>query len=118
MIDDLLKQARAKGTDTDFREWVQKQPSCITFRWSEWLVDVGEFRNPACHIRRAGKSGTAHKEAFACVPMTNEEHHFQHQHGEAACLNRFLNSGEFTREEAADWFDRQRERYLRLWLAS
>ncbi|WP_088257003.1 hypothetical protein [Fimbriiglobus ruber] len=115
MIDALLLRAREKGTDEEFRAWVQKQPSCISARFSEWLDDIGEWRNPACHVRRAGKSGTAYKEPYACIPLTHEEHRIQHDRGEAACLNRFL-GGEWSSDVASDWFDEQRLHYLRMWV--
>jgi hypothetical protein len=117
-LDTLLAQARQKGTDKQFREWVQRRPSCISGRFSEWLPDLGEGRCIAAHVRRARNSGTAFKPEYACVPLTKAEHDFQHDHGEAACLNRFLGLATFTRNEGTDWFDRQRVRYLKLWLAS
>jgi hypothetical protein len=100
---ELLARARAKGTDKAFREWVQRQPSCLSGRFSEW-VD-GEGRCLAAHVRRAGESGTAFKALYACVPLTRQEHDLQHQQGESALASK-------------EWFDEQRFRYLMLWLNS
>ena len=108
------RRAMRKATDRDFREWVQKQPSCISGGFSEW-VD-GEGRNPACHVRTAATAGTAFKGDFACVPMTHQEHWDQHTHGPAGCL-RLHRGGDWTRETAAEWFLLQARRYHALWLA-
>ncbi|WP_020474217.1 hypothetical protein [Zavarzinella formosa] len=99
-------------TDKAYRVWVQTLPSCISGQYSEWVHAEG--RNLACHVRRAGKSGTAYKAEYSCVPMTREEHDYQHQHGEAACLRRFL-GGEWTVETAKAWFDEQVVRYREEW---
>src|SRR5690349_4222939 len=100
---ELLTRARSKGTDEQFREWVQRQPSCVSGRFSEY-VD-GEGRCIAAHVRRAGESGTAFKGEYAAVPLTHDEHLVQHQKGESA-----LGGKEF--------FDRQRVKYLRCWIES
>lgn len=102
--DDLLAQARAKGADKQFREFIQRQPSCISGRFSEYL-EIGEGRSIACHVRRAGESGTAYKSEYSCVPMTHAEHLLQHQKGETVFGGK-------------DFFDQQRLRYLLLWLES
>ena len=104
MIDpDLLAQARAHGSDAEYRAWIQRQPSCLSGKFSEW-VD-GEGRNLACHVRRAKNSGTAFKPEYHCVPLTYREHQVQHQYGEE-------------RLKPKSWWDEQAERYLRMWLAS
>jgi hypothetical protein len=98
--------------DEAFRQWIQQQPSCISGRFSEHVH--GEGRNPACHVRRAGKSGIAFKGVLACVPLTQDEHLTQHQHGEAACLERHL-GGKWSVEDSKAWFDRQAARYRKEW---
>ena len=104
MIDaELLAQARRKGTDKQFREWIQRQPSAISGRFSEY-VD-GEGRCLAAHVRRAATSGTGYKAPYSCIPLTRAEHDLQHQQGESAL-----------RPKA--WWDQQAEQYLRRWLAS
>jgi hypothetical protein len=45
-----VNELSAYGTDKQFREWVQRQPSCISGRHSEWL-ETGEGRCIAAHIR-------------------------------------------------------------------
>ena len=103
-LQELLTRAVAKGTDKQFREWIQRQPSCISGRFSEYL-ETAEGRCVAAHIRRAGKSGTGYKGEYACVPMTQPEHLLQHHQGESAFGGK-------------DFFDEQRIRYLQLWIDS
>ena len=97
----LLARAHAKGPDSAFRAWVQRQPSCISGRFSEWVN--GEGRNPACHVRRARESGTAYKGEYACVPLTQPEHLLTHQRGESHF-------------HPKEWWDAQRLEYLRRWI--
>lgn len=85
MIEELLARARVKGTDKQFREWVQRQPSCLSGAFSEWLED-GTGRCVAAHVRRASNSGVACKPEYSCLPLTQEEHLKQHQHGESALM--------------------------------
>lgn len=47
--------------------------------------------------------------------MTNEEHRVQHQRGEAVVLTAYL-GGEWDRDSARAWFDRQRIAYLHRWV--
>jgi hypothetical protein len=114
-------------SDKAYREWIQTLPSCIDGEsYSEWMGDIGEWRNPACHVRRAGESGTAYKADFVCVPMTNAQHHEQTVKGELSCLLRYLSrkqlqekffskpSGDWERI-AKHWFDAQRDEYRRRW---
>jgi hypothetical protein len=103
-LEKMLIQARAKGTDKQFREWVQRHPSCISGRFSEYLEN-GEGRCVAAHVRRAGESGTGFKAEFACLPMTQAEHLLQHQKGEIVFGGK-------------EFFDEQRIRYLLLWIES
>lgn len=103
-LDDLIAQARLKGTDKQFREWVQRQPSCLSGRFSEYLED-GTGRCIAAHVRRARDSGTAFKAEYSCVPLTHAEHLLQHQHGESALMPK-------------EWWDRKRLEYLQHWIMS
>lgn len=88
------------GTDKQYRAWIQRQPSCISGRFSEWVG--GEGRCEAAHVRRAGESGTGFKAPYSCVPLTRKEHAEQHQYGE------------FDK----DFFDKQAKKYLYLWINS
>jgi hypothetical protein len=92
----------AKGNDKAYREWIQRQPSCVSGQFSEYVN--GEGRCIAAHIRRAGKSGIAFKAEFSCVPLTDAEHRLTHQHGEAALRPK-------------EWFDAQVKLYLAKWQA-
>lgn len=113
-------------TDRAFREWIQTLPSAISGKFSEWLPDIGEWRNPACHVRRAGKSGVGFKAQFSVVPLTQTEHLYQHQHGELACLLKFMPQGTLLAtffhlpedewlEAAKDWFTLKAAAYAELW---
>lgn len=101
-------------TDEAFREYIQRQRSCLSEKYSEWLGDIGERRNLACHVRRAGESGTGYKAPYACVPMMRIEHDYQHQHGELAAIQKFNASLARiikTEWQAKAWFDAQVEKY-------
>jgi hypothetical protein len=112
-------------TDKLYREWIQTQKSCITGNFSEYLDD-GRKLCVAAHVRRAGHSGVAFKAPFSVVPLTQNEHFYQHQHGELACLRKFTrdpqlictldNASPFEAERiASDWFDAQVEKYRGMW---
>lgn len=115
-------------TDGLYRSWIQSLPSALDGRsFSEWLPEQGEWRNLACHVRRAGRSGIAFKEEFACLPMTDAQHRYQHAHGELACLMKFSrdpqlicalkNASPIEAERiASDWFDAQVEKYRARWM--
>ncbi len=90
----------AVGSDEQFREWVQRQPSCVSGDFSEYVE--GEGRCVAAHVRRAGESGIAHKAPYACVPLTDAEHQRQHQDGEGAFGGK-------------DFFDKQRIKHVQQW---
>jgi hypothetical protein len=113
-------------TDKLYRAWIQTLPSCITGRFSEWLPDLGEWRNPACHVRRGGESGTAYKAEFACVPMSHKEHWLQTDKGERECLLKYSRDPQLlsllrntppaeATLIAKDWFDTQVLRYREMW---
>jgi hypothetical protein len=104
MIDqNLIERAKTKGTDKAYRRWISFQPSCISGCFAESVAGMG--RNPACHVRRAGKSGTDFKEPYACAPLTHEEHRLQHAQGETYFAEK-------------EWWDKQRIKYLEMWLDS
>lgn len=96
------KVLQAIGTDEEFREWIQRQPSAYSGKFSEYVA--GEGRCVAAHVRRAGESGTAIKAEYACIPLTDEEHRLQHQKGESAL-------------GGPEWFDKKRARYVQEWAA-
>jgi hypothetical protein len=113
----LLIKARKKGTDLEYRKWIRQQVSCISGQYSAY--PDGEGRNPACHVRRAGKSGTGYKAEYSCVPMTNDEHLDQTNHGEAHCLSVYYWQPRiWTNDQAKAWFDEQRIEYLERWVNS
>ena len=115
---------RKKNDDEAFREWVRRQSSCISGRFSEYVN--GEGRCISAHVRRAATSGMAFKAPLSCVPLTNAEHQTQHQGGELACLAKHLSPTRFdlyfggmTHEEKVGaskfWFDEQAAKYREEW---
>jgi hypothetical protein len=113
--------------DKEYRAWVQTLPSCLSGKFSEWLSDLGEWRNPACHVRRAATFGTGFRDVpFTSIPLTHEEHAYQHQYGELACLAKYthdpqlkctlLNASPVEAERIAkEWFDSQVIKYREMW---
>lgn len=91
---------KALGTDAEFREWIQRQPSAYSGNFGEY-VD-GEGRCVAAHVRRAGESGTAYKAEYACIPLTDAQHRHQHRQGESALCE-------------PEWFDKMRAKYVQEW---
>lgn len=88
--------------DEQFREWISRQPSCISNTYGEYL-DSGEGRNIACHVRRVSKgAGVGTKPLFFCVPMTHEEHMNTHRFGE-----RYYHTPQ--------WFEKRAEEYFQRW---
>ena len=94
------KVLAAIGTDKDYREWIQKQPSAISGEFSEYVN--GEGRCEAAHVRRAGEAGTGYKPPYSCIPLTHEEHAQQHQHGESVLA-------------PSEWWEKARAKYIVAW---
>jgi hypothetical protein len=94
------KVLAALGTDAEYREWIQRQPSAYSDQFSEF-TDKGA-RCEAAHVRRAGESGTGHKAEYACIPLNHAEHQLQHQKGESALGGQ-------------EWFDKMRAKYVAEW---
>ena len=91
----------ALGTDKQYREWIQRQPSAYNGLFGEYVN--GEGRCIAAHVRRAGESGTGYKAPYACVPLTDAEHQLQHREGESAFPG------------GAEWFDKRLAEYKSEW---
>lgn len=110
------------GPDSDYHAWVQRQPSCISGDFGEYLADgvhASEGRNEAAHVRRAGAAGTSYKPKYTQVPLTHEEHAFQHQHGEVALLAKHgivnLITDDHPFIHAQEWFDKQVFKHRHEW---
>jgi hypothetical protein len=89
------------GTDEQFREWVQKQPSCWSGEFSEYIN--GDGRCEAAHVSRIEYGrGIGHKPEYACIPLTHKEHMLHHAKGESALGGR-------------DWFEKMRIKYIETW---
>jgi len=87
--------------DEEFREFVKRQPSCISGRFSEFH-DGGGF-SIACHVRRSATAGIGWKPLFSCVPLVDTEHKNTHQHDD----------GYYHPKE---WWDEKASQYLERWL--
>lgn len=103
---------KALGSDAEFRDWVERQPSCISGGFNDFVN--GDGHNIACHVRRSHNSGVGEKPEYSCVPMTHEEHHYQHQYGEKGVLEKYMRQP-YTVQEAKDWFDGKRNKYVHDW---
>lgn len=106
---------RAIGTDQQYHAWVQCQPSCISHQYSEYVYGSG--RCIAAHVRRAGQAGTGYKPPYQQIPLTNEEHMIQHQHGEAELLLRtgVMDATTATASAVREWFDAQVTTHRHQW---
>lgn len=64
----------------------------------------GNYPCECCHVRRINQgAGIGRKPPFYAVPMTHEQHVFQHQHGELACLQKYVPAVNWTLD-SAKWF--------------
>lgn len=103
---------RAIGTDEEFRQWIQRQPSAWSGEFSEY-VD-GEGRCEAAHVSRIEYGrGMGHKPEYACVPLTHAEHMLHHAKGESV-FDRELPNGEGI-ERGRQWMERMRVKYVEQW---
>jgi len=104
ILTDLLERAQAKGTDKEFLDFIRRQPSAYSGRFSEYLED-GTGRCVAAHVRRASNSGTACKPEYSAIPLTFAEHFLTHQKGETVLMRK-------------EWFETQALKYLQRWIDS
>lgn len=105
----------AKKSDAAFRIWTQKQPSCITGKYSEYVG--GEGMNIAAHVRRASKAGTGYKPMYSVIPLTDAEHQTQSRHGELVCLQVWRPDLDIeTVEQAKEYFDGLLLKHYHKWL--
>lgn len=87
-----------------FTAWIQRQPSCISGRFSEYVN--GEGRCIACHVERVSRgSGKGIKSKKSLVPMDFKEHVLQHSKGETALRPK-------------EWFENKADEYYAMWEAS
>jgi hypothetical protein len=115
----------ALGSDADFRDWVERQPSVLTERFNEHVNGVG--RCIAHHVLSAEAAPARdgehpNKPAYRCVPLTDEEHRFFHQHGALAALREFVDIGMFegqepdaARKSALEWWKKMAADYVSRW---
>jgi len=112
-----------KRKDQAFLNWVSLQRSCLDGQYSEW--DGTNWRNIACHVRRAANSGTGFKPIFSAVPMTRRQHDLQHQQGEYAVIVAYADAHKILAkyegnmvQRAKAFFDDQARKYFELWRKS
>jgi len=85
----------AVGTDEDYLDWCRQQPCCADGSHSGPVV--------AAHVRRVSNgSGMGFKPAYSAIPLCDQHHREQHQHGESAIGGK-------------EWVDRQRIDHLQRW---
>jgi len=112
----LVEFASAVGTDAEYHAWIQRQKSCVSHQYSEY-VD-GEGRCIAAHVRRASDAGTAFKPEFHQVPLTDAEHQLQHASGENEVLRRagILDARADAGMAGKDWFYEKAFSYRQRWV--
>lgn len=103
-IDQLIEQARAKGSEKQYLGWVVLQPSAYSGRFSGKDWDSGISYCDPCHYRTADNAGIATKPEYWAIPLTRDEHLRQHQVGQFAFMRK-------------DWWEEQVRKHLELWVA-
>lgn len=84
--------------EKDFLRFIREHPSCLS----------GKTPCVPAHVRRVSDgAGMGKKPRLLAVPMTDEEHKYQHQHGEYACFIKYAKL-EYNRNVTQDgvkaWF--------------
>lgn len=117
----------AVGTDADFRDWVERQPSVLTERFNVLDHKDGVGRCIAHHVLSADATPARdgeypNKPAYRSVPLTDEEHRFLHQHGQLAALREYVDVGMFqdqdanqARKAALEWWKKMAADYVSRW---
>jgi hypothetical protein len=110
----LLKEQFTDNQELRFRKFIRSLPSCLS----------GSRQDVVCaHVRRVSEgAGTGYKPKLFAVPLTDKEHRYQHQHGELACIEKFLipaiGLNELDARSAKAFFNniamRMREKFLTL----
>ena len=112
----------ALGSDEDYQAWCRTKPCAICNNMG-YVENHPEGRCEYMHIRRvANGSGTAIKPAYSGLPGCHEHHVLQHNQGELAAVieashyHSGMNGAHlFTVQDAKDWFEKMRIRYLTTW---
>jgi len=113
IVPDVIKHI---GTDEEFAAWIQKMP-CMVCGGGDWVVEIGENRCEAAHVRRANNSGTAWKGLYIRVPLCHEDHILQqHQHGESKLYERKQSIRKCkVYQSPKDWMVAKAQEYLERW---
>jgi hypothetical protein len=122
-----MKRLTPEKAAEAYHEYIQTLPSALDGEYAEWIEALGEGRNPACHVRRAGESGTSYKAPFVEIPLTHQQHWCQSFEGELTCLARYAKDADIRAalfdaspddavRMAKDWFDQQKRKYYARWL--
>jgi len=119
---------QAIGSDAEYQEWIQKQPSCLS-KESDWIEELGEGRCEYAHVRRISEgSGTGIKPDYFGVPLTHKEHHSQHQCGQEFMLDKYwaivstankkIQPISWSRKDAREWFEKKAVAYRLEWAST
>ena len=89
--------------DKNFLDWIRKQPSGYSGKFSEYL-ESGEGRCVAAHVNRINRgSGRGIKSSFSAIPLTKVEHDLTHSKGDEALMPK-------------EWFEQKADEYKERWL--
>lgn len=111
----MLKEKYTLKQEKAFLAWIRTLPSCLS----------GNTPCVAAHIRRVSEgAGMGRKPRLFAVPMTNEEHQYQHNHGEMAVLIKYTRFNDIityhsweAKESSKIWFNnlanKYREKFLK-----
>src|SRR5258707_4677139 len=113
-------------TDKLHREFIQKQRSCLTNEFSEWIQDRGEWCNLLATYAGLESLVSASRRSMPACRLPQRSMNTMHQHGGLACLRKYTPDAELIcRLDAAapmeaeriakEWFDEQGVKYRRLW---
>lgn len=105
------------GSEDEFEFWIRTHDGGSAIDGNhDWDDQLGEKVCDPAHVRRTAEgSGTSEKPPYYAIPLTHEQHLFQHQHGEKACLDAFDPETEWSHSEAAAWFEKKADHYRSEW---
>jgi hypothetical protein len=115
----------ALGTDAEFRDWVETQPSVLSGKFNEYRDGAG--RCVAHHVLSSEAAPSRdgpnpNKPEYRSVPLTHEEHQFLHQHGPLAALREYKDVEMFAdqdsnqaRKSSLEWWKKAAADHVSRW---
>lgn len=100
----LIAQAREKGKERDYLDWLKTQPSALDWAFGYWDMATGQGYNDPAHWRTSRYAGWAQKPEWLAVPLTQPQHRQAHQHGDSTIGDR-------------DWWEQACIDHLKRWIA-